>query len=217
MTSILCIRSSSKFLPEKVKISPGFNLATQLSIASLDKIKLLPNTSEGFKRATRKSLIELIAPSGVLIVQNMDGLASRLDNYFGEAEKSFAALSGATQHLPPATLFLSKNDLLDSVDSLSWVSVLASAEKKTKAQVFVKQSPQPAFNRKFDRLIAYLNENHEKGYQNYICCASAEQAQRLNAIFEEMDQTVHYKTVVQPLFEGFEDIEAKMAIFPVKL
>ena len=132
---------------------------------------------------------------------------------FGEAEKNFAALSGATQHLPPATLFLSKDDLLDSVNSLSWVSVLASVEKKTKAQVFVKQSPQPAFNRKFDRLIAYLNENHEKGYQNYICCASAEQAQRLNAIFEEMDQTVHYKTVVQPLFEGFEDIEAKLAIF----
>ena len=202
-----------EFFDEEVESLRSFDVATQLSIASLDKIKLLPNTSEGFKRATRKNLIELIAPSGVLIVQNMDVLASRLDNYFGEAEKNFAALSGATQHLPPATLFLSKDDLLDSVDSLSWVSVLASVEKKTKAQVFVKQSPQPAFNRKFDRLIAYLNENHEKGYQNYICCASAEQSQRLNAIFEEMDQTVHYKTVVQPLFEGFEDIEAKLAIF----
>ena len=202
-----------EFFDEEVESLRSFDVATQLSIASLDKIKLLPNTSEGFKRATRKSLIELIAPSGVFIVQNMDGLASRLDNYFGEAEKNFAALSGATQHLPPATLFLSKDDLLDSVNSLSWVSVLASVEKKTKAQIFVKQSPQPAFNRKFDRLIAYLNENHKKGYQNYICCASAEQAQRLNAIFEEMDQTVHYKTVVKPLFEGFEDIEAKLAIF----
>ena len=202
-----------EFFDEEVESLRSFDVATQLSIASLDKIKLLPNTSEGFKRATRKSLIELIAPSGVFIVQNMDGLASRLDNYFGEAEKNFAALSGETQHLSPATLFLSKDDLLDSVDNLSWVSVLASVEKKTKAQVFVKQTPQPAFNRKFDRLIAYLNENHEKGYQNYICCSSAEQAQRLNAIFEEMDQTVHYKTVVQPLFEGFEDIEAKLAIF----
>ena len=79
----------------------------------------------------------------------------------------------------------------------------------------VKQSPQPAFNRKFDRLITYLNENHEKGYQNIISCASLQQAERLNAIFEEMEQTVHYKTVVQPLFEGFEDIEAKIAVLPI--
>ena len=132
-----------EFFDEEVESLRSFDVATQLSIASLDKIKLLPNTSEGFKRATRKSLIELIAPSGVLIVQNLDGLASRLDNYFGEAEKSFAALSGETQHLPPSTLFLSKDDLLKSVDSLSWVTLLPSVEKKTKEQAFIKQSPQP--------------------------------------------------------------------------
>ncbi len=108
---------------------------------------------------------------------------------------------------------MSKEDLINSLDGLSWVTLLPSVEKKTKESIFLKQSPQPAFNRKFDRLISYLNENKEKGYQNYICCASAEQAQRLNSIFEEMDQTVHYKTIVQPLFEGFEDIDAKVAVF----
>jgi transcription-repair coupling factor (superfamily II helicase) len=108
---------------------------------------------------------------------------------------------------------LSKKDLLQSTGLLSWISCLPSTEKKTKATVLIKQSPQPAFNRKFERLISYLNENHEKGYQNFICCASAEQAERLNTIFAEMEESVHYKTIVQPLFEGFEDIEAKQAIF----
>ena len=202
-----------EFFDEEVESLRSFDVATQLSIASLDKIKLLPNTSEGFKRATRKSLIELIASNGVLIMQNLDGLASHLDHYYEDAEKNFNALSGETQHLPPTTLFLSKEDLINSLDDLSWVTLLPSVEKKTKESIFLKQSPQPAFNRKFDRLISYLNENKEKGYQNYICCASAEQAQRLNSIFEEMDQTVHYKTIVQPLFEGFEDIDAKVAVF----
>ena len=31
ITSMLCIRMSSKFLPEKVKTSPGFSLATNHS------------------------------------------------------------------------------------------------------------------------------------------------------------------------------------------
>ena len=202
-----------EFFDEEVESLRSFDVATQLSIESLEKIKLLPNTSEGFKRASRKSLIELIAPNGILIVQNLDGIAARLDTYYKEAEKYFAALSGETQHLPPETLFLSKKDLLQSTDLLSWISCLPSTEKKTKATVLIKQSPQPAFNRKFERLISYLNENHEKGYQNFICCASAEQAERLNTIFAEMEESVHYKTMVQPLFEGFEDIEAKQAIF----
>ena len=81
-----------EFFDEEVESLRSFDVATQLSIASLDKIKLLPNTSEGFKRAMRKSLIELIAPSGVLIVQNMDGLGSRLYNYFGEAEKKLCRI-----------------------------------------------------------------------------------------------------------------------------
>lgn len=202
-----------EFFDEEVESLRSFDVATQLSIESLEKIKLLPNTSEGFKRATRKSLIELIAPKGVFVAQNLDGIAARLENYYTEAEKHYAALSGETQHLPPDTLFLSKKNFLESVELLSWVGLLPSTKKKTQQTVLVKQSPQPAFNRKFDRLITYLNENHAKGYQNFICCASAEQAKRLNTIFAEMEETVHYKTIVQPLFEGFEDIEAKQAIF----
>jgi len=157
-----------EFFDEEVESLRSFDVATQLSIASLDKIKLLPNTSEGFKRATRKSLIELIASNGVLIMQNLDGLASHLDHYYEDAEKNFNALSGETQHLPPTTLFLSKEDLINSLDGLSWVTLLPSVEKKTKESIFLKQSPQPAFNRKFDRLISY---------------------------------------------EGFEDIDAKVAVF----
>ena len=202
-----------EFFDEEVESLRSFDVATQLSIASLNNIKLLPNTSEGFKRATRKSLIELIAPDGILITQSLDALAARLAHYYLEAEKSFVALSGETQHLSPERLFLSKEAFLDDVEQLPWASIIASTEKKIKNQTLVKQSPQPAFNRKFDRLITYLNENHEKGYQNIISCASLQQAERLNAIFEEMEQTVHYKTVVQPLFEGFEDIEAKIAVF----
>ncbi len=104
-----------EFFDEEVESLRSFDVGSQLSIASLDKIKLLPNTSEGFKRAARKSLIELIAPSGVLVMQNLDALASRLDHYFGEAEKNFATLSGETQHLPPLPSFYQKQAYLKAL------------------------------------------------------------------------------------------------------
>ena len=202
-----------EFFDEEVESLRSFDVATQLSIESLNKIKLLPNTSESFKRANRKSLVEVIQTNGVVVLQNLDSIANRLGNYFEEAEKSFVALTGEAQHLTPEKLFLSKAAFLRQLDAGSWINLTPSEEKKAKEELFVKQSPQPAFNRKFDRLIDYLNENHTKGYHNIICCSSAQQAERLNAIFEETEKTVHYKTAVLPLFEGFEDIEAKLAIF----
>ena len=202
-----------EFFDDEVESLRSFDVATQLSIATHEKIKLLPNTSEGFKRATRKSLMEIMGQKGVIALQELDSIAARLHHYFTEAQNSFAQLDTATQHLPPEQLFLSEAAFREQLSALHWINASSSSETKAKKLVIVKQSPQPAFHRKFDQLIAYLNDNHSKGYTNFIACSTAEQAQRLGAIFEEMEETVHYKTVVIPLFEGFEDVAAKVAVF----
>lgn len=202
-----------EFYDDQVESLRSFDVATQLSISTLNKIKLLPNTSEGFTKAKRKSIIEVIAPKGVLITQNFDFIAARLAHFYEEAEASFAALATETKHLPPDVLFISKENFIQTASMLSLVSLTKSTAVNTQQNHFFKQSPQPAFNRQFDRLIVYLNDNHQKGYQNFICCASEQQAQRFKDIFEEGEETVHYKTLVNPLFEGFEDVDAKIACF----
>ena len=202
-----------EFYDDQVESLRSFDVATQLSISTLNKIKLLPNTSEGFTKAKRKSIIEVIAPKGVLITQNFDFIAARLAHFYEEAEASFAALATETKHLPPDVLFISKENFIQTASMLSLVSLTKSTAVNTQQNHFFKQSPQPAFNRQFDRLVVYLNDNHQKGYQNFICCASEQQAQRFKDIFEEGEETVHYKTLVNPLFEGFEDVDAKVACF----
>ncbi|MDB9989015.1 transcription-repair coupling factor [Flavobacteriaceae bacterium] len=202
-----------EFYDDQVESLRSFDVATQLSISTLNKIKLLPNTSEGFTKAKRKSIIEVIAPKGVLITQNFDFIAARLAHFYEEAEASFAALATETKHLPPDVFFISKENFIQTASMLSLVSLTKSTAVNTQQNHFFKQSPQPAFNRQFDRLIVYLNDNHQKGYQNFICCASEQQAQRFKDIFEEGEETVHYKTLVNPLFEGFEDVDAKIACF----
>ena len=202
-----------EFFDDEVERLRSFDVATQLSIASLDAIKLLPNTSEGFKRASRKSIFEIISLEGVAVFQNPDGIGSKLETLFNQAEDRFKNLIAEIKPLPPIDLFVSKSDFFEQLDQLSWITLLPLQVKNTDLQAFVKQSPQPAFHRKFDRLMEYLNSNQVKGYTNYICCSSAAQVQRLNAIFEELDETAHYKAEVLPLFEGFEDIEAQLSLF----
>ena len=66
--------------------------------------------------------------------------------------------------------------------------VLATGETQ---KVEVHVSPQPSFNKQFNLLIEDLNTQHDLGYQNYICCSNAQQAQRFYDIFETVDQEVH--------------------------
>ncbi len=202
-----------EFYGDQIESLRSFDIASQLSISTLEKIQLLPNTSESFTRAKRKNLIEVISPKGILITQNFDFIAARLEHFYKEANQNYQLLDSETQHLPPDVLFSSKEDFMEISNALSVVSQTKSTVLKKQDVVSVKQSPQPAFNRQFDRLITYFNNNHEKGYQNYIFCASEQQANRFKDIFEEVEELVHYKTVVTPLFEGFEDTEAKVACF----
>ena len=71
--------------------------------------------------------------------------------------------------------------------------------------------PQPSFNKQFDLLVAHLNDNHKKGWTNYLCCSSEQQVDFM--IFFKRWKTIHYQTLVCPLFEGFEDPKAQIAVF----
>ncbi len=73
--------------------------------------------------------------------------------------------------------------------------------------------PQPVFNKKFDLLLANLNENEAKGYQNYLFCSSEQQAKRFHDIFDEIGKTVHYQTLVTPIHDGFIDDDIKIACY----
>ena len=57
-------------------------------------------------------------------------------------------------------------------------------------------TPQPSFNKQFNLLIEDLNHNHDKGYTNYIACVSEQQAKRFHDIFDDVEQDVHYQTIV---------------------
>jgi transcription-repair coupling factor (superfamily II helicase) len=62
-------------------------------------------------------------------------------------------------------------------------------------------------------ILEDLNHNHDKGYANYIACASEQQAKRFHDIFEDVDQDVNYKTIVLSLYQGFIDHENKIVCY----
>jgi len=89
--------------------------------------------------------------------------------------------------------------------SESWLS--------PKANIAFNTTPQPSFNKQFNLLIENLNSNHNNGYKNYIACISEQQAKRFHDIFDDVEQEVHYETIIVSLFQGFIDHDHKIVCY----
>ncbi|MDC6361763.1 MULTISPECIES: transcription-repair coupling factor [Flavobacteriaceae] len=210
-----------EFFGDEVDSIRTFDVETQLSLEKVKKITIIPNVENKFLQESRESFLKYISPKTVVFAKNPALIYDRIDSFFAKAEESFTKLSEEIKHAKPQELFvdstLMKSQLQDFLCAEIGTTVTSSAvEKQTEnnnVAIQFNTKPQPAFNKKFDLLIENLNENREAGFTNYIFCSTEQQAKRLHDIFEEVDQTVHYQTLVFPLYQGFIDVDLKLACY----
>jgi len=202
-----------EFYDDSVDSLRSFDVESQLSIESLNEIKLLPNTSRDFIKSKRKNIIELFKNNGLLLFQNIDSTIGHIDNLFNRSNIAYNKLNKENKNISPEILFTSKQYFLEKILPICKVLLQKSIDLKTDKTIHLKHSPQATFNKKFELLIDHLNANNANGYKNYIFCSSIQQADRFRDIFNGIKQVVHYKTMVNPIHEGFEDVEAKISCF----
>lgn len=210
-----------EFFGDEVDSIRTFDVETQLSLEKVKKITIIPNVENKFLQESRESFLKYISPKTVVFAKNPALIYDRIDSFFAKAEESFTKLSEEIKHAKPQELFvdstLMKSQLQDFLCAEIGTTVTSSTvEKQTEnnnVAIQFNTKPQPAFNKKFDLLIENLNENREAGFTNYIFCSTEQQAKRLHDIFEEVDQTVHYQTLVFPLYQGFIDVDLKLACY----
>lgn len=221
-----------EFFGDEVDSIRTFDVETQLSTEQVKKINIIPNVENKFLEENRESFLKYIASKTVVFTKNVDLLFSRINDFFGKAEEAFKTLSKEIKHASPDELFcnseLLKRQLVDfTLVEFGTNAVFARAPKQSAAineistsqaplndgVILFNTSPQPSFNKQFDLLIENLNTYHEKGYSNYIACVSEQQAKRFHDIFEDVEQDVHYKTIVLSLYQGFIDNDNKITCY----
>ena len=201
-----------EFFDETVERLSSFDVVTQRSITAFDEIELLPNTSDHDFTDKRKTLLSFFSEESCFVFADYDKTTTRLEQLYEKAETTFRSLDTTTQY-PPETLFVNPQEWIADCQNKSVLVLEKTEQLKIQDQLFIKQSPQPPFNKKFDLLVAHLNKNMQSGYQNTLFCSNEQQAKRFRDIFEEMEEKVHYQTEVLPIYEGFEDLEAQWACF----
>ena len=202
-----------EFFGDEVDSIRTFDVETQLSLEKVKKITIIPNVENKFLQESRESFLKYISPKTVVFAKNPALIYDRIDSFFAKAEESFTKLSEEIKHAKPQELFVDSTLLKSQLQDFLCVEIGATSGELYGREILFNTKPQPAFNKKFDLLIENLNENREAGFTNYIFCSTEQQAKRLHDIFEEVDQTVHYQTLVFPLYQGFIDVDLKLACY----
>lgn len=204
-----------EFFGDEVDSIRTFDVETQLSTDKVKKITIIPNVENKFTEEVRESFLKYISPKTVVFAKNPALIYDRIDSFFEKAEESFAKLSQEIKHAKPKELFLDSALLKNQLQDYLCFEIGTSGDALNQAgdEIVFHTKPQPAFNKKFDLLIENLNDNRDAGYSNYIFCSTEQQAKRFHDIFDEVDETVHYQTIIFPLYQGFVDDDLKLVCY----
>ncbi|QRM88939.1 transcription-repair coupling factor [Lacinutrix sp. WUR7] len=202
-----------EFFGDEVDSIRTFDVETQLSTEQIKKISIIPNVANKFLEESRQSFLKYIAQKTVVFTKNADLTFARVDSLFEKAVEAFGNLSKDIKHAEPEELFCNATLLKKQLLEFSVVEFGSTSVMSSTTTIEFNTTPQPAFNKNFDLLIDNLNSNHNKGFTNYIACVSEQQAKRFHDIFEDVEQEVHYKTIVLSLFQGFVDNDNKIICY----
>jgi transcription-repair coupling factor (superfamily II helicase) len=204
-----------EFFGDEVDSIRTFDVETQLSTEKVKKITIVPNVANKFLTEKRESFLGYISEKTIVFSKNTSLLFSRLDDFFEKAQEAFTKLSEDIKHTEPAELFLNGTSFKEQLRDFGLITLGGNAidGSSTATEISFDTTPQPSFNKKFDLLLQNLNEFNSAGFENYICCATDQQARRFNDIFEEIAEKVHYKTIVFPLHQGFIAKDLKLVCY----
>ena len=202
-----------EFFGDEVDSIRTFDVETQLSIEKTNKISIIPNLADKSVQENYESFFKYIALETILVIKNLEALKHQNDQNFEKAKEAFTKLSGEIKRKSPEELFASSELLFSQLSAFTKVHLTANNIEEA-VKISFQTKPQPSFNKQFNLLIENLNENHTKGYTNYIFCVSDQQAKRFHDIFEDADLNVkQYETIVFSAFQGFIDEDLKIVCY----
>ena len=200
-----------EFFSDVVESIRTFDVETQLSLQQVSSVVIIPNIESKVAGEQRTSFLSLLPEETLIFVQDFELFAPKWEKMYQKAQEAFASLKGEIAHLPPEELFCNAQEGLRDFAQRYVVRVNPHNPQGIVGKgVSFAMRPQPSFNKRFELLIEHFKEKYNEGYTNYICCVSAQQAQRFLDIFEELHQQVPCELLELSLSEGFTDTANKI-------
>lgn len=201
-----------EFFGDEIDSIRSFNISDQLSINTHKKITVTPNVQRELLEASRSSFFEFIPRKSNIWLKSFSTAKKKVDEGFKKARYTFDQLDTELQRLPPSEMYISPTNLEREIKGFNLIE-FGNENYFESPTLNFHQSPQPAFNKKFDLLAQNLKENTQAEYENYIFSDNPNQIQRLEEIFEDIEKEADFVPVHTSIREGFIDNDLKIVCY----
>ncbi len=197
-----------------------FDPESQLSERRLLQVNIIPNIETHFSTEKKISLFEFLPDNTVVWMQDrlfirekMAVLEKELDEFLSSGgPKEIETTDG------PAKKTVFRDDFIQAtdIDGVSETRHLVEFGPIHKSDIFTIEfhtRPQPAFNRRFERLIADLESWESKKFEIYLFADNPKQLERLHTIFEDLKSGIRFNPVPSSIHEGFIDEDLKIVCY----
>ena len=208
-----------EFFGDEVESIRTFDPVSQLSLASLNNISLLPNVQDRTILEDRIGFLEYIPSSTYLWFDDIDLSIQKISDEFVRANEIFDSLTDREDRIEPEDLFLDGQKLQNKLDDFKTIEFGSNNYFKDAQTIIFNQSPQPAFNNNFDLLINDLGLKSTDGFNNFILTDNPKQSERIYTIFEDIQQDnpeagkAHFTSLNLSLSSGFIDKDLKLTCY----
>jgi transcription-repair coupling factor (superfamily II helicase) len=193
-----------------------FEPGSQLSVAQLDKVSIIPNVQTKLVQEERQSLFEFISPEARVWFKDVQLTADIIQKSFEKVAASFDKIiraSGAQVVSAPEKLFDTSDAFLQRIRSFVRVEFGSRAIFHDAATFDYPSSAQPSFNKNFEMLATDLYDQQGQGYSNFIAADVPRQLDRLKGILEEINISLKFQPLEFALRQGYIDQHMKMVCY----
>lgn len=187
----------------------SFEPGSQLSVASQEKISIIPDVQTKLIQEERQSFLDFISKDTRLWFRDFQYTTDIIQKCFEKADQSFQNILKQTgnTHVVSKPEQLFEQGYSFSVQSENFVRAEFGSRGALKnAKVFEwKSSAQPSFNKNFEVLVDNLKSHQEASLSNFIAAEMPKQLDRLKGIIEEINPYVKFQPLEFPLRQGFVD------------
>jgi len=202
---------------------------TQLSERRLLQVSIIPNIETQFTDQEKISLLSFLPENTVVWMQDTEIVKDRILECEKDLKEAISNGQLTTSNSQAATDIddrnlkreLNKDEFVTSHEielnllqrHLVSFGDFGNASRDENFSIEFATKDQPAFNRRFDLLIADLKNWEAKGFELNLFADNPKQLERLRSIFEDLKADVVFNPIPVSIHEGFIDEDLKIVCY----
>ena len=190
-----------------------FDPVTQLSVTTLNKIKIVPNINNPVLSKDRVSFLDHLPKNTVLWAKDLEIAQKKMDQGFETANKVFNKIKEKKDLLLPIEMYLSPIEFLSKISEYSSIEWNRTINQNNSVVIDCNTIEQPNFNKNLDVLVSKLQELKDDDYSIFICSDQDSQIKRLRGIFIELEKDSLCSFIPIGIHQGFIDHNEKIVVF----